>query len=76
NTTRHQGRAHQQHDRLIEVRRTKDAIPAKVERLDYDPHRSANIALVLYADGERRNLIAPKGVTVGQQRRSGSDAPI
>ncbi|MET5021589.1 50S ribosomal protein L2, partial [Burkholderia pseudomallei] len=54
----------------------KDGIPAKVERLEYDANRSANIALVLYADGERRYIIAPKGVSVGQQLMSGSVAPI
>jgi len=66
-TTRHQGGGHKQHYRVVDFRRTKDGIPAKVERLEYDPNRSANIALVLYADGERRYIIAPKGVTVGQQ---------
>ncbi|KGV63280.1 ribosomal protein L2 [Burkholderia pseudomallei ABCPW 91] len=75
-TTRHQGGGHKQHYRVIDFRRTKDGIPAKVERLEYDPNRSANIALVLYADGERRYIIAPKGVTVGQQLMSGSEAPI
>ena len=75
-TTRHQGGGHKQHYRVIDFRRTKDGIPAKVERLEYDPNRSANIALVLYADGERRYIIAPKGLTVGQQLMSGSEAPI
>ena len=63
-------------DTLVDFRRNKDGIPAKVERLEYDPNRSANIALVLYADGERKYIIAPKGVTVGQQLMSGSEAPI
>ena len=61
---------------MVDFRRNKDGIPAKVERLEYDPNRSANIALVLYADGERKYIIAPKGVTVGQQLMSGSEAPI
>jgi large subunit ribosomal protein L2 len=75
-TTRHKGGGHKHHYRVVDFRRTKDGIPAKVERLEYDPNRSANIALVLYADGERKYIIAPKGVTVGQQLMSGSEAPI
>jgi large subunit ribosomal protein L2 len=75
-TTRHQGGGHKQHYRVVDFRRTKDGVPAKVERLEYDPNRSANLALVLYADGERRYIIAPKGVTVGTQLMSGSEAPI
>jgi large subunit ribosomal protein L2 len=75
-TTRHKGGGHKQHYRVVDFRRTKDGIPAKVERLEYDPNRSANIALVLYADGERRYIIAPKGLVVGQQLMSGSEAPI
>ncbi len=75
-TTRHQGGGHKQHYRVIDFKRTKDAIPAKVERLEYDPNRTANIALLLYADGERRYVIAPKGMVVGQQVISGSEAPI
>ncbi|MDR5751877.1 MULTISPECIES: 50S ribosomal protein L2 [unclassified Caballeronia] len=75
-TTRHKGGGHKQHYRLVDFRRNKDGIPAKVERLEYDPNRSANIALVLYADGERKYIIAPKGVIVGQQLMSGSEAPI
>src|ERR1700741_4754160 len=74
--TRHKGGGHKHHYRVVDFRRTKDGIPAKVERLEYDPNRSANIALVLHADGERRYIIAPKGVTVGQQLMSGSEAPI
>src|SRR5205807_10496414 len=57
-------------------RRNKDAIAAKVERPEYDPNRSANIALLCYADGERRYIIAPKGVTAGTQLMSGVEAPI
>ena len=75
-TVRHIGGGHKQHYRVIDFKRTKDGIPAKVERLEYDPNRSANIALVLYADGERRYIIAPKGVNAGDQIQSGVDAPI
>jgi large subunit ribosomal protein L2 len=66
-TTRHQGGGHKQHYRLVDFKRNKDGVPAKVERLEYDPNRTANIALLCYADGERRYIIAPKGLTVGQQ---------
>ena len=75
-TTRHKGGGHKQHYRVIDFRRNKDGIPAKVERLEYDPNRTANIALLLYADGERRYIIAPRGVVVGQEVISGSEAPI
>ncbi len=75
-TTRHQGGGHKQHYRVIDFKRNKDGIVAKVERLEYDPNRSANIALLLYADGERRYIIAPKGMVVGQEVVSGSEAPI
>ena len=75
-TTRHQGGGHKQHYRMVDFKRTKDGIPAKVERLEYDPNRTANIALLLYADGERRYVIAPKGMVVGQQISSGAEAPI
>src|SRR3989440_9594275 len=75
-TTRHQGGGHKHHYRIIDFRREKDGIPAKVERLEYDPNRSANIALLCYADGERRYIIAPKGVTAGTQLMSGVEAPI
>ena len=75
-TVRHVGGGHKQHYRLIDFKRTKDGIPAKVERLEYDPNRSANIALVLYADGERRYILAPKGVSAGDTIQSGVDAPI
>jgi large subunit ribosomal protein L2 len=75
-TIRHQGGGHKQHYRLVDFRRNKDGIPAKVERIEYDPNRSANIALLCYADGERRYIIAPRGVAVGQQLLSGSEAPI
>jgi large subunit ribosomal protein L2 len=75
-TVRHQGGGHKQAYRIIDFKRTKDGIPAKVERLEYDPNRTANIALVCYADGERRYIIANKGMVVGQQIMSGSEAPI
>jgi len=75
-TVRHQGGGHKQAYRIIDFKRTKDGIPAKVERLEYDPNRTANIALVCYADGERRYVIANKGMVVGQQIMSGSEAPI
>lgn len=75
-TVRHQGGGHKQSYRVIDFKRTKDGIPAKVERLEYDPNRTANIALLCYADGERRYVIANKGMVVGQQVMSGSEAPI
>lgn len=75
-TTRHQGGGHKQHYRIIDFRRIKDGIPARVERLEYDPNRSALIALLLYADGERHYVIAPKKVAVGDVLQSGVDAPI
>ncbi len=76
-TTRHIGGGHRQHYRMVDFRRNdKDGIPAKVERLEYDPNRSANIALLLYADGERRYVIAPKGIAAGDEMRAGVDAPI
>ncbi len=75
-TTRHQGGGHKQQYRMIDFKRNKDGIVAKVERLEYDPNRSAHIALLCYADGERRYIIAPKGVAVGAELMSGSEAPI
>ncbi|MEE1674471.1 50S ribosomal protein L2 [Agarivorans sp. MS3-6] len=76
-TVRHIGGGHKQHYRLIDFKRNdKDGIPAKVERLEYDPNRSAHIALVLFADGERRYILAPKGVKAGAAIASGVDAPI
>jgi large subunit ribosomal protein L2 len=75
-TTRHMGGGHKQHYRVIDFKRTKDGVPAKVERLEYDPNRSAHIALLIYGDGERRYIIAPKGVAVGAQLMSGNEAPI
>ncbi len=75
-TTRHQGGGHKQQYRMIDFKRNKDGIAAKVERLEYDPNRSAHIALLCYADGERRYIIAPKGIAVGAELFSGSEAPI
>ena len=75
-TTRHIGGGHKQHYRVIDFVRNKDGIAAKVERIEYDPNRTANIALVCYADGERRYIIAPKGLSVGDQIMNGSEAPI
>ena len=75
-TVRHIGGGHKQHYRMVDFKRNKDGIPAKVERLEYDPNRSANIALVLYADGERRYILAPKGLSAGDVIQSGVDAPI
>lgn len=75
-TMRHKGGGHKQHYRSVDFRRNKDGIAAKVERIEYDPNRSAHLALLLYADGERRYVIAPKGVQVGTQLLSGSEAPI
>ncbi|GAA5525113.1 50S ribosomal protein L2 [Microbulbifer aestuariivivens] len=75
-TTRHVGGGHKQHYRIVDFKRNKDGIPAKVERLEYDPNRSAHIALVCYADGERRYIIAPKGLKAGATVQSGDAAPI
>lgn len=75
-TTRHVGGGHKQHYRVIDFKRDKDGIPAKVERLEYDPNRSANIALVCYRDGERRYIIAPKGLNAGDVVESGAAATI
>ena len=75
-TTRHRGGGHKQHYRIIDFKRNKDGIPATVERLEYDPNRSALIALICFADGERRYIIAPKGVKAGDEVQSGSTSPI
>jgi len=75
-TVRHRGGGHKQRYRIIDFKRNKDGIDALVERLEYDPNRSADIALLKYQDGERRYVIAPKGVKVGAKLRSGVDAPI
>jgi large subunit ribosomal protein L2 len=75
-TTRHRGGGHKQRYRTIDFKRNKDGIEAIVERIEYDPNRSAHIALLKYADGERRYIIAPKGVKAGDTVRSGDDAGI
>ncbi len=75
-TSRHKGGGHKHHYRIVDFRRNKDGIVGKVERLEYDPNRSAHLALLCYADGERRYIIAPRGVAVGQTLLSGADAPI
>jgi len=75
-TTRHIGGGHKRRYRVIDFRRNKDDIRGRVERIEYDPNRSANIALILYADGERRYIIAPKGLKVDQEVRSGVGSPI
>jgi large subunit ribosomal protein L2 len=75
-TQRHVGGGHKQKYRVVDFRRDKDGIPAKIERLEYDPNRTANIALLLYADGERRYVIAPAKVSVGDELMSGSASPI
>ncbi|MGI9298765.1 MAG: 50S ribosomal protein L2 [Gammaproteobacteria bacterium] len=75
-TAWHRGGGHRQRYRILDFRRDKDGIPAKVERLEYDPNRSAHLALLLYADGERRYIIAPQGVAVGDRIESGADAPV
>ena len=75
-TTRHIGGGHKQHYRIIDFKRDKEGIPARIETVEYDPNRTANIALLCYADGERRYIIAPRGVVVGDQVISGRDAPI
>lgn len=75
-TTRHRGGGHKQHYRIIDFKRDKEGIPARVERIEYDPNRTAHIALLCYVDGERRYIIAPKGIRVGDQVMAGHDAPI
>jgi large subunit ribosomal protein L2 len=75
-TTRHRGGGHKQRYRVVDFKRNKDGIPAVVERLEYDPNRTAHIALLKYADGERRYIIAPSGVKAGDTVSSGVEAPI
>ncbi len=75
-TMRHQGGGHKQHYRMVDFRRNKDGIVAKVERIEYDPNRSAHLALLCYADGERAYVIATKGLAAGAQLVSGAEAPI
>ncbi|MEE9326891.1 MAG: 50S ribosomal protein L2 [Cocleimonas sp.] len=75
-TTRHIGGGHKKHYRIIDFKRDKDGVPAIVESVEYDPNRTANIALLKYADGERRYIIAPKGIKCDDKILSGSDSPI
>jgi large subunit ribosomal protein L2 len=75
-TTRHQGGGHKQRYRVIDFRRNKDAIPAKVATIEYDPNRSARIALLHYVDGEKRYILAPEGLKVGDRIESGEGADI
>ena len=75
-TTRHRGGGHKQRYRVIDFKRDKDGVPGIVERLEYDPNRTAHIALIKYADGERRYIIAPAGMKAGDPVRSGVEAPI
>jgi large subunit ribosomal protein L2 len=75
-TTRHIGGGHKQHYRMIDFKRNKDGIPATVERIEYDPNRTALIALICYADGEKKYIIAPKGIKAGDELQNGRSAPI
>ena len=75
-TSRHRGGGHKQRYRIVDFKRNKLDVPAKVERIEYDPNRSAHLALLLYADGERRYILAPKGIGAGDEVRNGSSAPI
>jgi len=75
-TVRHQGGGHKQHYRVVDFKRDKDGITGVVERLEYDPNRSAHLALIKYRDGERRYILAPKGVETGAEILSGVEAPI
>ena len=75
-TVRHHGGGHKQRYRLIDFKRNKDGIPATVERIEYDPNRSAHIALLCYVDGDRRYVIAHKGIRAGDEVISGRQAPI
>lgn len=75
-STRHRGGGHKQHYRLVDFKRNKDGIAGTVERLEYDPNRSAHIALVKYVDGERRYILAARGLSAGDPVQSGVDAPI
>ncbi len=75
-TVRHQGGGHKRRYRVVDFKRNKVGVPARVERIEYDPNRTAHLALLLYADGERAYIIAPKGLTKGDTVRAGEDAPI
>lgn len=75
-TVRHQGGGHKQRYRIVDFKRDKDGVPGVVERLEYDPNRSAHLALIKYADGERRYILAPKGIAAGSPVLSGDDVAI
>jgi large subunit ribosomal protein L2 len=75
-TTRHRGGGHKRRYRIVDFKRDKDGVPGVVERLEYDPNRSAHLCLIKYLDGERRYIIAPKGLEVGDTIESGVEAPI
>ncbi len=75
-TVRHQGGGHKQRYRIVDFKRDKDGVPGVVERLEYDPNRSAHLALIKYADGERRYILAPKGIEAGSPVVSGDDVAI
>jgi len=75
-TTRHRGGGHKQHYRVIDFKRDKDGVRGVVERIEYDPNRSAHIALIKYLDGERRYILAPRHMRAGDEIMSGSEAPI
>jgi len=75
-TTRHKGGGSRQKYRVIDFRRNKDGVQGVVERVEYDPNRTAHIALIKYLDGERRYILAPKGTKAGDEVRSGADSPI
>ena len=75
-TTRHKGGGHRRHYRIVDFKRDKDGIPGRIERFEYDPNRSAHLALVLYSDGERRYILAPKRVAIGDPIIAGSESPI
>ncbi|MFC7061825.1 50S ribosomal protein L2 [Halobacillus seohaensis] len=75
-TVRHQGGGHKRHYRIIDFKRDKDGIPGRVATVEYDPNRSANIALINYVDGEKRYILAPKGLKVGNEIISGQGSDI
>ena len=75
-TTRHRGGGHKQRYRIVDFKRNKEGIAGKVERIEYDPNRSAHLALILYADGERRYILAPKGIRAGDVVMAGRESPI
>jgi large subunit ribosomal protein L2 len=75
-TTRHRGGGHKRRYRLVDFKRHKDGVAGKVERIEYDPNRTAHLALILYADGERRYILAPKGIEVGHEVMAGRESPI